>query len=89
MSISHRDLDRIARDIDAHGLAAVECDVATIVDDARRVGVGGAALDVLGDVTAPEIARLRAFGLVAMRLAAVAAVTAAPQRTASRVAAGV
>ena len=89
MSINDRYLDRIARDIDAHGLAAVECDVATIVDHARHVGADGAAVDVLADLTASDVARMRAFGLVAVRLAAAGAVTQAPADTAPRATAGV
>lgn len=89
MSINDHYLDRIARDIDVHGLAAVACDVATIVDHARRLGVGGAALDVLGDLAAPDVARMRAFGLVAMRLTAAGAVAETPRRIAPRVAAAV
>jgi hypothetical protein len=68
MSTNDRYLYRIADDIDRHGVRAVERDVQAIVDDARRAGQMGAALDVLGDVAEPEIARARAFGIVATRL---------------------
>lgn len=68
MSINDRYLHRIADDIDRRGMATVEYDVATIVDHARRAGIAGAALAVLGDTAAPEIARARAFGMVATRL---------------------
>jgi len=68
MSINDRYLYRIADDIDRHGMGAVECDVEAIVDHAHRAGMTGAALSVLGDTREPEIARARAFGVVATRL---------------------
>lgn len=68
MSINDRYLYRIADDIDRHGVGAVECDVEAIVDHAHRAGITGAALSVLGDTREPEIARARAFGIVATRL---------------------
>lgn len=68
MSINDRYLYRIADDIDRHGMGAVECDVEAIVDHAHRAGITGAALSVLSDTREPEIARARAFGVVATRL---------------------
>jgi len=68
MSINDRYLYRIADDIDRHGMGAVECDVETIVDHAHRAGITGAALSVLSDTREPEIARARAFGVVATHL---------------------
>jgi hypothetical protein len=68
MSINDRYLYRIADDIDRHGMGAVECDVEAIVDHAHRAGITGAALSVLSDTREPEIARARAFGIVATRL---------------------
>ncbi|HSJ43782.1 MAG TPA: hypothetical protein VK923_03765 [Euzebyales bacterium] len=68
MSINDRYLYRIADDIDRHGMGAVECDVETIVDHAHRSGITGAALSVVSDTREPEVARARAFGIVATRL---------------------
>jgi len=68
MSINDRYLYRIADDIDRHGMGAVECDVEAIVDHAQAAGMTGAALSVLGDTREPEIARARAFGVVATHL---------------------
>ena len=68
MSINDRYLYRIADDIDRHGMGAVECDIEAIVDQAHGAGIAGAALSVLSDTREPEIARARAFGIVATRL---------------------
>lgn len=68
MSINDRVLYRIADDIDRHGMGAVEGDVETIVDHARREGITSAALSVLRDAREPEVARARAFGVVATKL---------------------
>lgn len=68
MSINDRYLYRIADDIDRHGMGAVECDIEAIVDHAHSAGIAGAALSVLSDTREPEIARARAFGIVATRL---------------------
>lgn len=85
MSITRTDLDRIAFAIDARGMSAVEAEVAGVVDHARRTGVRGPAVEVLSDMTEPEPARMRAYGLVASRVvradAARRVTTAAPDRT--------
>lgn len=69
MTNMNRSLDRIAHDIDRFGIGAVEADVAGVVDRARTAGVSSIALSVLADRAEPEIARGRAFSIVAMALA--------------------
>lgn len=64
-----RILFRIADDIDRCGIHTVEEEIAGIVSRARDMGITGPVIDVLADSAAPGIARARAFGLVATRLA--------------------
>jgi hypothetical protein len=71
MNIHTHYLDRIARDIDAFGIAATEDGVGDVVERGRTAGVNPVLLSVLSDVAQPEIARARAFGMVAGALAAV------------------
>jgi hypothetical protein len=63
-------LHRIASDIDSYGVAANEAAIANVVDDAQAAGVCPVLLTVLSDPTEPEVARARAFGMVATALAA-------------------
>jgi hypothetical protein len=74
-----QDLARLARSIDMHGIAANEAAVAMVVDRAWIAGVDPVLLSVLSDVTQPEIARERAFGMIATALAAVGPVIWDPQ----------
>ena len=70
MFTTDRNLDRLAVEIADDGFTpGIECEVALVVDRARRAGVDRPALDVLADPTAPAIARARAFGIGAMALA--------------------
>jgi hypothetical protein len=62
------DLEQLGVDLDAAGFAGREAAVHHVVRLARAYGVGGAATGVLGDTTAPEIARLRAYSIVAAAL---------------------
>lgn len=74
-----RNMNRLAAEIADDGFTAgVECEVALVVDRARRTGLDCPALDVLADPTAPAIARARAFGMVAMALARRPAPAGAP-----------
>lgn len=73
----NEDLDRIAWAIDADGIIRHEDAVAGVVGWARNAGLRAAAVDVLGDLTAPPAARERAFGKVARALVADAAMGAA------------
>ena len=65
--ISH--LDRIATDIDLYGVASTESAIATVVERARGADVNPVLVAVLSDAAEPEIARARAFGMVAAELA--------------------
>jgi len=65
--ISH--LDRIATDIDLYGVASTESAIATVVDRARSADINPVLVAVLSDAAEPEIARARAFGMVAAELA--------------------
>jgi hypothetical protein len=61
-------LARIASDIDRNGIAANGAAVARVVGWSRTASVSPVLLSVLSDVTQPEVARLRAFGMVATAL---------------------
>lgn len=69
MNANDRYLEDIAADFDSYGIAAVEAALAAVVDRARRAGISPVLLSVLADPTEPEIARARAFGIIATRLA--------------------
>lgn len=69
MDILDRTLASLAADIDRFGLGAVEAEVTALAEQARDAGVSPIALAVLTDRSEPEIARERAFGLVAAQLA--------------------
>ena len=64
------ELAHIAADIDTLGVAANETASSTVVNRARSAAVDPVLLSVLSDVRQPDIARARAFGMVAGRLAA-------------------
>ncbi|MEJ7561958.1 MAG: hypothetical protein WKF45_05465 [Ilumatobacteraceae bacterium] len=64
------DQDRLAHAIARDGLVAYNDSVMAMVLRARSTGVRSPALDVLGDIAQPEVARQRAFGKVAAALAA-------------------
>ena len=70
MTTHTQDLARIASNIDTHGIDANETAVSMVVDRAWIAGVDPVLLSVLSDVTQPEIARDRAFGMIATALAA-------------------
>ena len=69
MSILSLDLEQLAFDLDRSGFAGREPLVRQLVHLARSSRLGGAAVAVLADRSAPEVARLRAFGLVTTALA--------------------
>jgi hypothetical protein len=81
MDILGHTLDGLAADIDRFGLGAVEAEVTALAEQAREAGISPIALAVLTDRSEPEIARERAFGLVATQL------TQAPARHAAAIAA--
>ena len=68
MSIVSLDLEQLAFDLDRSGFAGRESLVRQLIHVARSSHLGGAAVAVLADQAAPEVARLRAFGLVATAL---------------------
>ena len=62
------DLDLLALELAAHGLAGRDLAVGAVVRAARTAGLSPVLVDVLGDTAEPEIARLRAFGHLASLL---------------------
>lgn len=62
------DLGRLGEALAADGLTPWEDQLRTIASVARTFGQGSPALDVLVDDQAPEVARYRAYLLVASRL---------------------
>jgi hypothetical protein len=69
MSTSIHSLISLGYDLDANGFAGREGAVRQLVREARVAGCTGAAVAVLADPEAPEVARLRAFAAVASDLA--------------------
>jgi hypothetical protein len=57
-------LIRLGYELDAHGFTGREAAVRDLVRDARSRGIDGASVDVLADIAAPDVARLRAFAAV-------------------------
>jgi hypothetical protein len=68
MSTVAFDLEQLGVDLDRSGFAGREPVIRQVVHLARTYGVGGAAAGVLADPTAPDVARMRAFGIVAAAL---------------------
>ena len=68
MSTVAFDLEQLGVDLDRRGFASRQSAVRQLVHLARAYGVGGAAVDVLADPSAPEVARMRAFAIVAAAL---------------------
>jgi hypothetical protein len=69
MATYTQDLTRIASDIDRNGIAANETAVTKVIGWAQAAGVDPVLLSVLFDSTQPEVARTRAFGMIATALA--------------------
>lgn len=69
LRIDLRDLERVAAHIDRHGMPAVDAAIAAIVEHARHNGANPVLVSVLADPAEPEIARARAFGMLAMHMA--------------------
>ncbi len=63
-------LDDLAWAISVDGIASHANELRTVAGTARRVGVCSSLVDVLLDVAAPEVARERAFGMIAVALSA-------------------
>ena len=65
MNIDSARLDQLARRIDAEGFGGVEQDIHRLAGDANTAGINAVLLAVLTDDRAPQVARARAFGMVA------------------------
>jgi hypothetical protein len=72
MSAVPFDLDQLAFELDRSGFAGREAIIRQVVHLAKTHNIGGPAVGVLADQTAPAVARMRAFGLVAVALLPVA-----------------
>lgn len=72
MSAVPFDLEQLAFELDRSGFAGREPIIRQVVHLARVHNVGSAAVGVLADQSAPTVARMRAFGLVAAALLPVA-----------------
>jgi len=66
--MSTPDLDLLALDFEAHGLAGRDLAVGAVVRAARAAGLSPVLVDLLCDTAEPEVARLRAFGRLAALL---------------------
>jgi hypothetical protein len=83
MSTAAFDLEQLGVDLDRSGFAEREPAIRQVVRLARTFGVGGAATAVLADTTAPDVARMRAFGVVAAALLPITGDRLAPIRPAA------
>ncbi len=64
-TITLPDIERIGRSIDERGLAAVpSAELLAVAHTARHLGGSSVLADVLADATEPDVARVRAFGLL-------------------------
>ena len=70
MSISDREIERLAWHIELHGLAGHDEAIRNVVQRAHTAGASPVLAGVLADRNEPEVARIRAFGLVALQIAA-------------------
>jgi uridine phosphorylase len=64
------ELQRVAWRLEQRGIAGMERELHAVATAARRAGVRPVAAAVLDDREAPDVARMRAFGLVSMALVA-------------------
>jgi len=67
--MSNDELAELAADLASDGIAGHEPAVRDVVREARRVSVSPVLTGILADPRQPEVARLRAFGRIAARLA--------------------
>jgi hypothetical protein len=67
--MSSSDLSQLGWDLASDGFVGREAAVRQVVRSARSAGVSSIAAGVLSDPQEPEVARMRAFGLVAAALA--------------------
>jgi hypothetical protein len=68
--MSSTDLLHLAWELESRGFAGQEAAVRQVVRSARALGLSRVVVDVLADPDEPEVARLRAFGRVAVQLSA-------------------
>ncbi len=61
---------QLAWDLESRGFAGQEVALRPVIRAARVLGVSRTLVDVLADPAEPEVARMRAFGRVAVALAA-------------------
>lgn len=80
--MSTPDLLQLGQALDAHGFGGREIEIRAMVSDARRSGLDGVAVDVLADQFAPDVARFRAFAVVAVALTKAGRPTASFDRAA-------
>lgn len=69
--MSSAELLRLGGEVEAQGALASESSIRRVVDAARAAGIRSVALQVLADDREPEVARIRAFGMVTVALGAV------------------
>lgn len=62
------DVDRLAADLDRHGVAAVATELDDLARRAHALGVAAPSLQALADTTAPAVVRARAFDHVVRHL---------------------
>lgn len=70
VAISDDELDQVAWRIERHGLRGSEDALRRTAVRALIAGVSPVLAEVLADPDSPEVARIRAFGLVTLRLGA-------------------
>lgn len=64
------DLAQLGQALAAHGFAGHDAAIHAVVESARGAGLSPVLIAVLADPTEPELARLRAFGRLALALTA-------------------
>lgn len=62
------DLHLLAQELEAHGFVGHDTAINAVSRSARAAGLSPVLIDVLTNPTEPEIARLRAFGMLTSRL---------------------
>jgi ABC-type sugar transport system substrate-binding protein len=67
--MSSTDLTNLASDLASNGFAGHDAAVRDVVRSARAYGIPSVLVDVLVDPREPEVARQRAFGMIASALA--------------------
>jgi hypothetical protein len=67
--MSTPDLHLLAQEIESHGLVGHESAIDAVCRAARTAGLSPVLIDVLADPHQPEVARVRAFGMLTARLA--------------------